>query len=211
MHGPRPQGIVESGHLDAFWGHAWADMSDGDKGVAIFSQPGLIGYRIADGAFQHVLHKIIPPNRQAGARWANDSRSGLGRQRMNFSVLPHAGDWKAAKLYREIEKVRQPIDGEDVLYPLAGDAPDTQRGLAVGPDNVMLSAYFQDQGATICRLYENQGAPTRARVDLPADFSAATICNLLGDPIDDVRTVTLEANHLELDLGPWEIVTLRLT
>ena len=208
---PHSEEIVESSHLDAFWGHTWADVSDGERGVAIFSQPGLIGYRVTDGKLQHILHKIIPPNRMAGARWANDSRSGLGRQRMTFSILPHPGDWKAAKLYRETEKVHQPIDGEDVLYPLTGSAPDTQRGLAVGPDNVMLSAYFKDQGATTLRLYENQGAPTRATVDLPADVTAAQVCNLLGDPIDDTRPIAHTGRSLELDLGAWEIVTLRLT
>ncbi|MHC4561213.1 MAG: hypothetical protein ACYS8X_00395, partial [Planctomycetota bacterium] len=89
--------------------------------------------------------------------------SGLGQQRMNFAVVLHAGDWKAAKLYREIKRCREPIDGEDVRYKLTVDAPDMQRGLSVGPDTVMLSAFFQDSGAVMLRIYENEGAPALRR------------------------------------------------
>ena len=207
-----PHGVemIDRGHLKPFWGHTWADLSDGERGVAFLSQPGLIGYRLADGKFQHVLHKIIPPNKMAGARWANDSRSGLGRQRIQFSVLPHAGNWQPARLYREIEKVRQPIDGEDVLYPLTGDQPDTKRGLAVGPDNVTLSAFFKDRGQTILRIFENQGTPTRACVDLPFPASAATVCDMRNEPIADHREITISDSRIECDLGAWEILTLRL-
>ena len=207
-----PHGLemIDRGHLKPFWGHTWADLSDGERGVAFLSQPGLIGYRLVEGTFQHILHKIIPPNRMVGARWANDSRSGLGRQRIKFSVLPHAGDWRTARLYREAEKWRQPIDGEDVLYPLSGDQPDTQRGLAVGPDNITLSAFFKDCGQTFLRIFENEGTPTRVSIDLPFPASSTRVCNLLGEPLDDSREITIRDTHVECHLGPWEILTLQL-
>ncbi|HDZ45043.1 hypothetical protein LCGC14_0161940 [marine sediment metagenome] len=202
--------IVERAHIKPFWGQSWADYSDGDKGVAILSQPGLFGYRVDGGVFQHILLKTIAPGRQAGARWGNDTRTGLGLQRMTFAAVLHAGDWKTAQLYREIETFREPIEGEDALYKLTGDAPDTQRGLAVAPHNVMVSAFFKDRGATMLRIYENQGAAVSARVDLPAAVTSAQICDLLGGPTQDTRTVTVNGNRLEFDLGPWEIVTIRL-
>ncbi len=202
--------MVERATIKPFWGQSWADYSDGEKGVAFLSQPGLFGYRVADGVFQHILLKMIAPGCQAGARWGNDTRTGLGRQRMNFAVVLHAGDWKTAKLYREIERYREPIDGEDVLYKLSGDAPDMRRGLSVGPDNVMLSAFFKDRGITMLRIYENEGSPVRACVDLPLPVSAAQICDLLGRPMQDSRTVTIDGHCLEIDLGAWEIVTMRL-
>ena len=134
----------------------------------------------------------------------------LPKEPERFAAVLHAGDWKTAKLYREIETFREPIEGEDALYKLTGDAPDTQRGLSAAPHNVMVSAFFKDRGAVMLRIYENQGAAVSAQINLPAAVTIAQLCDLLGRPTQDSRTVTLNGNRLELDLGPWEIVTIRL-
>ncbi len=206
---PFPE-VSERGKLKPFWGHSWADLSDGERGVAFLSTPGLFGYRFADGNFQHILLKTIGPGYQAGTRWGNRNRTGLGCQEMKFAILPHAGDWKSAAIYRELEQYRQPLSGEDVLFPVAGDAPDTQRGLAIGPENVMLSAYYRDRGRTFARVYDSAGDATHATIELPFAPARATICNLLGDPMDDTRNITITDTTLEFDLGAWEIATLEL-
>jgi hypothetical protein len=200
----------ERGKLKPFWGHSWASVSDGDRGVAFLSTPGLFGYRLADGVFQHILLKTIGPGYQAGTRWGNRNRTGLGCQEMQFAILPHAGDWKASRMYREVELYRQPLDGADVLFPIAGDGPDTQRGLAVGPENVMLSAYYQDRGQTFLRVYDSAGEPTRATLELPFTLTGAAICNMLGEPMDDDRKLTITDNTLSFNLGAWEIATLEI-
>jgi len=202
--------ISERARIKPFWGQSWADYSDGTKGVAFLSQPGLFGYRVENDVFQHILLKTIAPGCQAGARWGNRDRTGLGFEKMNFAVLLHPGDWKAARLYREIEKYREPVEGEDLLYRLQGDGPDTCRGLSVAPDNVMLSAFFRDRGTVMLRIYENEGTPVRARIDLPSPVREAQIRDLLGRPMEDDRVAAIKGNSLELDLGAWEIVTMSL-
>ncbi len=207
---PFGEGHSERARIKPFWGHSWADCSDGEKGIAFLSQPGLFGYRQTDTTFQHILLKTISPGSQAGTRWGNTNRTGLGCQQIQFAIQLHEGDWQAAQLYRKVEEYRQPLDGEDVLYRLEGDGPDTQRGLAVGPDNVTLSAFLDDDGATILRIYENAGHATPASIALPFAIASADICDLRNEPLADDRTIELTPHGLSVDVGPWEILTLTL-
>ncbi len=207
---PFGEGHSERSRIKPFWGHSWADCSDGEKGVAFLSQPGLFGYRQTDNAFQHIVLKTIAPGSQAGGRWGNRNRTGLGCQRIRFAIQFHAGDWQMGQLYRKIEEYRQPLDGEDVLYRLDGDGPDTHRGLAVGPEHVKLSAFFDDDGAVILRLFETAGQDTQANIDLPFPVASATICDMRHEPFDDSRAIALKGNHLSVHVGAWEILTLTL-
>ncbi len=207
---PYGEGHSERARIKPFWGHSWADRSDGEKGVAFLSQPGLFGYRQTETAFQHILLKTIAPGSQAGTRWGNRNRTGMGCQEMQFAILMHKGNWKDAALFRAIEMYREPMDGEEMLYKLAGGGPDHRRGLSVGPENIMLSAFFGDDDGTILRLYEITGVATRACVDLPFAVAEVDICDLQHSPLPDNRSLTVDDRRLSIDLRPWEILTLKL-
>lgn len=202
--------IIERGEFESFWGYSWADLSDGERGVAIFSEPGQQGFRWRDGRLEHFLLKTIAPDNLRGKRWTTKTRTGLGYQDFRFALFLHAGTWRTARLYREVERYRQPLDGQDVLYPLDGQEPDTRRGLAVGPENVMLSGFFRDAGDALLRLYENEGRRTAARVELPFAPSAAETTDLLGRAIAGARPIQRSGRTLAVELAPWEILTLRL-
>ena len=206
---PYGLGIVERGDFESFWGFSWADLSDGRRGVAILAEPGQQGYRYCDGRLEHFLLKTIAPDNLRGKRWTTQHRAGLGHQPFRFALLLHPGDWRDAELYREVERYRQPLDAREVLGRPDGLLPDTRRGLAVGPRNVMLSAYFQDYHDVVLRVYENEGRPTRAEVELPAAPREVELVNLLGEPTDDPRAVERDGPRLAFDIAPWEIVTLR--
>ena len=202
--------IIERGEFPSFWGLSWADVTDVTRGVALFSEPGQQGFRWREGRLEHFLLKTIAPDNLRGKRWTTKSRTGLGYQDFRFAVFLHPGDWRAARLYREVERYRQPLDAQDPLCRLEGEEPDTRAGLALGPENVMLSAFFQDDAETMLRLYENEGQGTTARVQLPFAPSAVEITDLLGRAAADPRRVSLEGGSLSFEIGPWEIVTLRL-
>ena len=207
---PYGTGIIERGEYESFWGFSWADVSDGRRGIAILSEPGQQGYRWRDGRLEHFLLKTIAPDNLRGKRWTAKCRTGLGYQDFRFAVLLHEGDWRDARLYREIERYRQPLDPREALSRPEGPLPDTGRGLAVGPENVVLSGFFQDNQDIILRVYENEGRQATAAIVLPFAPHDGVVADLLGRPLDDERNVGLDDRHLTFEIAPWEIVTVRL-
>ena len=206
---PYDLGNIERYDFESFWGFSWADLSDGARGLAIFTEPGQQGFRYHDGRLEHFLLKTIAPENLRGGRWTTRHRTGLGYQDFRFAILLHEGDWQAAQLYREVERFRQPLDGCDVLYRLEGERPDAGCGLTVEPENVMLSGIFRDDDGVILRLYENEGAATKAKIELPFVPESVEIVNLLNHPIADTRVIELDGTEMVFDIGAWEIVTLR--
>ena len=202
--------IIERGEFPSFWGLSWADVTDVTRGMALFAEPGQQGFRWREGRLEHFLLKTIAPDNLRGKRWTTKSRTGLGYQDFRFAVFLHPGDWRAARLYREVERYRQPLDGQDPLRRLDGEEPDTRAGLALSPENVMLSAFFQDDGEAMLRVYENEGQRTTAHVQLPFVPFAVELTDLLGRAAADSRPIAHEGSSLSFEIGPWEIVTLRL-
>jgi len=202
--------IIERGEFESFWAFSWVDLSDGQRGVAILSEPGQQGYRWRDGHLEHFLLKTIAPDNLRGKRWTTKHRTGLGYQDFRFALLLHEGGWRAARLYQEIERYRQPLDARDVLYRLEGERPDTARGLAISPENVVLSAIFQDYQDVILRIYENEGRRAATDVRLPFSPNDVQIVDLLGRPLADDRAIDRDGPRLTVGLAPWEILTLRL-
>jgi len=208
---PYDLGNIERGEYESFWGFSWADLSDGRRGVAILSEPGQQGYRWRDGCLEHYLLKTIAPDNLRGKRWTTRHRTGLGYQDFRFAVALHTGDWREARLYREIECYRQPFEAREALARPDGTVPDTGRGLAVEPHHVALSGFFEDDRDVFLRLYENEGQPaTTAAVRLPFTPAAVESADLLCRPSDDTRAIDHDGPRLSLRLAPWEIVTLRL-
>ena len=209
---PYNTSIIERGEFESFWGYSWADVSDGRRGVAILSEPGQQGYRWRDGRLEHFLLKTIAPDNLRGKRWTTKHRTGMGYQSFRFALLLHNGTWRDARLYREVERFRQPLAPHEALCKPEGTMPNTGRGLTVGPDNVMLSGFFQDHAATppqfVVRVYENEGRQTTADIQLPFAPAEAALSDLLCRPVEDDRPVTVDERHVAFDLAPWEIATL---
>ncbi|NOZ22472.1 MAG: hypothetical protein GXP25_15430, partial [Planctomycetes bacterium] len=203
--------LLERKDFPAFYGNSWADVSDGKAGVAILAEEGQQGFRIRDGRLEHFLLKTIAPENLRGRRWSNQHRTGLGFQEFRFAILLHPGDWRTARLYREVEEYRQPIAARDVNVRLAGRGADCAEGVAVSPENVMLSGLYCEKGKTILRIYENEGRRTKATVSLPFRAKKAKRTNMIGEDEKSSRKASLRGGKLSVVLAPWEIVTFELT
>jgi alpha-mannosidase len=113
-------------------------------------------------------------------------------------------------VYLEARKYREPLVGEDPLYLLQGSEPDTGRGLTVHPENVAVSAFFEEQGVAILRLYEHEGAETVTRIALPFTISGVAVTDLLGRPLGGHPELAAGDAAVVITLRPWEILTLRM-
>lgn len=107
-----------------------------------------------------------------------------GLHRLHLVLLPHGGDWRAVEPARAAAELAQPPltllesfhDGELALRGSFGALEGR------GVTGTLKRA--EDGGATIVRLVETLGRPTRASVRLPG------------------------GRYTDLDLGPWEVRTL---
>ncbi len=156
----------------------------------------------------------------------------LGRQRYEYAILPHAGDWQevypAAYAYvapllvaradthegldlREMNITRDdPSRVKEVLWPRGGANGDSLSFLKVEPQQAVLSAVrrAEDEQGLVVRVYNVSRSPVVARLRTGFDLQAAYECNLLEErgtalPVSGART-------LELPLRAGQVATCEL-
>jgi len=83
--------------------------------------------------------------------------------------------------------------------------------ISAHPDNVIISAFkrSEDGKGYIVRLREMSGKATRAMLHVPILAGAKEA--FLATGVEDVlEELSLQNNAVAVDLGPWDIVTVRI-
>ena len=127
---------------------------------------------------------------------------------MRYSLVPHTGDWRDARIYRDGLEFNHPLLCRKVL-PHAGPLPKRWGLLDVSKPNVVLSALQPGHdGQTLVRVYEAAGQATPGvELAFNATLRSARVVNLLDDPAD---ALGVEGNRVRFDLHPFEIKTVRV-
>ena len=200
----RPDGIE-------FPAQNWIDYGDGQKGVALLNR-GLPGNNVADGTMMLSLlrsTRIVSYGDASGGYGAgSDSSLELNTERtFDYALVPHAGDWRAAGVYRDGMEFNQPL----LVCPMAahrGKLPKQWGLLEITPHNIVVSAMKPGaDGAAVLRIYEATSRATTAKIRLSGQIIAAEEVNLMEDP---GRKLPLTDNALQLDFHPFEIKTVKL-
>jgi alpha-mannosidase len=122
--------------------------------------------------------------------------------------MPHTGDWRQAGVHLEGQAFNQPLLAATAgLHP--GRLPARWEALSVGQPQVVVSALMPGQdGAVLLRVYEATGRPaTGVHLRLPGHLLAAEEVDLMDTP---VRGLTVTDGGLRVDLGPFQVLTVRL-
>jgi alpha-mannosidase len=200
----RPDGIE-------FPAQNWIDYGDGSEGVTLLNR-GLPGNNVADGTMLLSLlrsTRIVSYGDASGGYGAGaDSSLELNTERtFDYALIPHAGDWRAAGVYRDGMEFNQPL----MAYSMAshpGKLPKQWGFLEITPHNIVVSAMKPGaDGTAVLRLYEATGQATTAKIRLPAQTVAAEEVNLMEDP---GRRLPVADDSLQLDFHPFEIKTIKL-
>jgi alpha-mannosidase len=133
-----------------------------------------------------------------------------GTHRFRMALYPHRGGWR--ERYRQGIAFNFPL----VAFVASGKAdegkplPPAGEFLRLEPGNLIMTALkkSEDDDTLALRFYEAEGRFTRARVRLARPIREAWITNLIEEESKPVPLDTQGA--LELDVKPWEIVTVRL-
>ncbi len=208
-----PFGAIERPLDQEFPAQNWIDWSDGSRGVALLNR-GLPGNNVASGT---LILSLLRSARitaypffggyEAGV--SSDLGLELGEKRVfDYAIVPHAGDWRGAGVYRAGLEFNNPLIARPVARH-AGSLPTRWGLLEVSPANVVTSALREGQNAgLILRVYEADGRKTGSvKIKIQPGVSSVDEVNLVGDRI---RKADFADNHLSFDLGPSEIRTFEL-
>jgi alpha-mannosidase len=190
----------------------WIDYGNAERGLALLNR-GLPGNVVTDGTMMLSLlrsTRIVAYGAIGGYDPATSSDSGfeLGQEReFDYGLVPHAGDWRQAGVYRDGLEFNHPLlAGTVASHP--GVLPGRWGFLEVTPSSVVVSAMKPGaDGAAVLRLYEAEGRPTSATIRLTPQIVGAEEVNLMEDP---GRKLAAAGNALQLDFRPFEIKTIKL-
>jgi alpha-mannosidase len=190
----------------------WVDYGNGMQGVAVLNR-GLPGNNVDDGTMMVSLMRstrIQDYGFGGGYEPGMSSDSGfeLGKElAFDYALVPHAGDWRQAGVYRAGMEFNTPLVA-DVVGTHAGPLPQRWGFLDIAPPNVVVSTLKPGaEGRAVLRVYEATGAAANATIRLSAQVVGAEEVNLMED-----RGIALAVagNTVKLSLRPFEIKSISL-
>jgi alpha-mannosidase len=159
----------------------WADLGDGDYGVALLND-SKHGYDIHVGVMR--LSLLRAPTHP-------DPNADQGAHRFTYALMPHPGDFRSAGVIEAAEDLNDTFGMPAGLVNV--DTPQVR---------VEAIKLAEDSDAVVVRLYEAWGRTCRARVTTTLPARRVTLCDLLERERGE--------SGLELDFGPFKVVTLKL-
>jgi alpha-mannosidase len=208
-----PFGAIERPEAIEFPAQNWVDHGDGRRGLALLNI-GLPGNLVTGGTMMISLlraHTLGAYGFGGGYEPGMSSESGfqLGQERVaRYAMVPHAGDWREAGVFRDGFEFNHPLICRKVL-PHAGSLPARWGLLEVSSPNVVVSALKPARdGDAVLRVYEAAGQPAPGvKITLHAKVASARVANLLEDPEAELK---VEGDAMTVDLRPFEIKTIRV-
>jgi alpha-mannosidase len=175
----------------------WADLSEPGCGVALLN----------DCKYGHDIHGHEMILSLLRAPISPDPVADRGRHEFTYALLPHAGDFRAGRVIEEAYALNVPLVVSE-LKPAAGALPATHSFFEVDRANVIIEAIklAEDGGAVIVRLYEAAGARGTVSLTTNLPVEKAWRADMLEN---ELESVTLKNGKVQLDLKPFEIVTLK--
>jgi alpha-mannosidase len=142
----------------------------------------------------------------AGPQVAVPGAQQVGQQvRARLAILPSAHGWAGADAVRHAEAFRHEALAAPGTAPRDVPLPTAVEGIAVSGTGVAVSAVRARENGTEVRLVAMTDQSTTATVTGP--IASARRTDLLGRSLEEVP---VKGGRVTVDLGPWEIATLRL-
>ncbi|SEE55495.1 glycosyl hydrolase-related protein [Jiangella alba] len=126
--------------------------------------------------------------------------------RARLAVVPRAGGWGPASAPRLAEEFRHDAQVVPGLAAAGGELPPPSSGLGVSGPGVVASSIRSRGDETELRLVAMSAAPTTATVT--GAFVTAWRTDLLGRALEPLP---VDGDRVDVELGPWEIATIRVS
>jgi alpha-mannosidase len=177
----------------------WVDLGEGDYGVALLNN-GKYGHSLRDNVLGlSLLKSPIFPDREAD----------IGRHQFTYSLLPHAGDWRAAGVVRRAYELNAPLIAVPLPQRPDSDAPRQNSFLSVAGDHVVVETIklADDGDGLIVRLYEAHNQRGQASLRFGRAVASAEETDLLER---SRGPLAVDGDTVQVAVRPFEVKTLRV-
>jgi alpha-mannosidase len=194
--------------LPTFPSRRFVDASDGRVGLALVHD-GLLEYEVVDEGRELALtilraigylsrsEPALRPN-PAGPTDPVHGAQMLGEQRVEYAVLPHRGDWRAAGCHAAADAFLVPLE----RVRAAGGGAWPAEGTKLEVAGAEVSAVVREPGGLTVRVFRADPAPGAVEVTYAGAPARGWVVDLRGRPVTPFEG--------GITLSPWQIATLRL-
>lgn len=174
--------------------HKFMDLSEEDHGVAILNNCKY-GCDVTGSQMRITLIKTAS---------FPDETQDIGKHEFCYSLYPHAGNMKEAKVREEAYRLNQPAVAVYGVSMLPSDP------VACMEDGIMIETLKKaEQGeAVILRLYEHYGEKHKFEIQWDLPMAKVIKCNILEQEIEG--EIHAADGKIILAIDPYEIVTLKI-
>lgn len=184
-------------------GHKWADLSEGDYGVALLNDCKY-GYDARENVLRlSLLRSPVRP----------DGESDQGEHELTYSLLPHAGTWRQAQIDRRAYEMNIPALAAE--FEKYGETPQiqipaTQAFLETASHSLIVETLKQTEtgGGLVLRTFDSHGCHARNHISFALNLKHAAETDLLEE---NPQAVELNGRHgFKARYTPYEIKTHHL-
>jgi alpha-mannosidase len=181
----------------------WTDLSSAVSGGAALLNAGKYGHRCEGATLEMTLLR---------ASYEPDPYPDQGPHLIRYSLVPHAGDWKAAGVDEAGQRFNTPLMALETPPGQKGELGASGSLLSLGPDNLLLAAVkrAEDEDGLIVRFVESRGQTANAELTVPKAPKSAARVDLLERPLEGGAAPLLDGRSVRVAVRPHEIVSLRL-
>ncbi|WP_425092167.1 alpha-mannosidase [Tropicimonas sp. S265A] len=175
--------------------HKWADLSDGDYGVALLNDCKY-GYDVRDDVLRLSLIKSAT---------MPDNTADQGHHRFTYALLPHVGDTRI-----DVRREAYALNVPPRVFSGPGTGVARQDALVhCNSPRVVIETVkpAENRDGVIVRLYEAHNTRGDVRLSVHPSVVAVERCGLLEDRAE---ALVMADNAVTLTVSNYEIVTLRL-
>ena len=208
-------GNIERMRPGAFFTKSFVDWNDGKKGMAYINYDGdrYYTYNENDKTLNHILINGILET-PGWEKDVNREVRALGYHCFKSALVFHPGDWKRAKIYKQALSLRSK---PEVFYPDEKGTPYLMRGnlsplhsfLAIEPENLILTAFYQEERFYILRFFEAEGKETKVKIKLPFKPKKVRPIDFIGQELKEPE-IKVEKDSLSFLVKPYKIITLKM-
>ncbi|MBC8275175.1 MAG: glycoside hydrolase [Chloroflexi bacterium] len=187
----------------------WFNCQEGRHGLAFFNRGVPINEIKAGNIYCTLLRSVsvLSTDGESGPLIPTPKAMELGEHTYTYAVFPHSGDWKKAEIHRHGHQFNHR------LFALQTDSTALTcefDSFILEPDNLIISAIkkAENYDAVILRFFETRGEKCHATLQMPPRIKSASCVNLLEE---EETNLAIEGGMLEMDVSPFEIVTLKLS
>jgi alpha-mannosidase len=188
---------------------SWFDLSDGIRGIT-FMNKGLPAVWIDSGSvYIRLLRSVsgLSADGIAGPLVPTQDALELKPYTFEYALQFHKGDWRQSEMYNKAQEFEHtPLC---IQSNSKGDLPAGLSFLEISPNNFVLSALkrAEDSDEVVLRFFETKGVATKGEIKTFKQIKRATIVDLLER---EEREIPAHGGQLNLEVNPFEIVTLKL-